>query len=345
MSDALVWVIGSGGLLGSHVLRAIPSATTGLAAWNPGGPKISWRNLPLALSELDEHVERFSREVKAGPRSWVVMWCAGAGVVGTTAEALAEETVCFERVLFLLREHLSDLPGQLMLASSAGGVYGNTPSQPLTEDSPCAPISGYGRNKLRQERLLLDWANDRANVSTLIARISNLYGPGQNMHKPQGLIAHISRSLLHHTPVHVYVSLDTVRDYLYVTDCATHLLRCLDRLRCLPRANIVKIFSAGETVTIAAILAIFARIAKGHPRIICSAGPARSLQPLRLQFQSTVWTDLPAPPRTDLAVGIQRVHQHVLSLFQQGRLSPAPALPTLEARRALQREVATGHRQ
>ena len=100
------------------------------------------------------------------------------------------------------------------------------------------------------------------------------------------------------------------------------LLRCLDRLRRRPRANIVKIFSAGETVTIAEILSAFARIAKRHPRIICSAGPARSLQPVRLQFQSTVWTDLPAPTRTDLAVGIQRVHQYLLSLFQQGRLPP-----------------------
>jgi hypothetical protein len=32
--------------------------------------------------------------------------------------------------------------------------------------------------------------------------------------------------------------------------------------------------------------------------------------------------DLPFPPRTDLAVGIQRVHQYQLALFQQGRLPP-----------------------
>ena len=142
------------------------------------------------------------------------------------------------------------------------------------------------------------------------------------MSKPQGLIAHISRSLLHHTPVHVYVSLDTLRDYVYVADCAAHLLRCLDHLRRVPRTNITKIFSAGETVTIAGIIAAFARIAKGHPRIICSADPAGSLQPLRLRFQSTVWTDLSMPARTPLTVGIQRVHQHLLSLFQEGRLPP-----------------------
>jgi UDP-glucose 4-epimerase len=323
VSDTLAWVLGGGGLLGSHVLQAIQSTIPGVASWDPGEPKIAWHDPPRALFELAGHVERFSRAVAAGARSWAVLWCAGAGVVGTSAEALVTETACLERLLHLLREHLADRPGQVFLASSAGGVYGNNPEQPLTEASLCTPISDYGRNKLRQERLLRDWADESPNVSTLIARISNIYGPGQNMNKPQGLISHLSRSLLHNTPVHIYVSLDTLRDYLFAADCAAHLVQCLDRLRRSPGDHIVKIFSTGETVSIASIIAAFTRIARRHPRIICAANPARPFQPSRLQFQSTVWTDLPAPARTDLTVGIQRVHQHLLSLFQQGRLPPS----------------------
>jgi UDP-glucose 4-epimerase len=322
VTAALAWVIGAGGLLGSHVLRAMPTEASALVAWDAGPSKIPWHDPPRAMGELGERVERYSREVKEGGGAWAVLWCAGAGVVGTTAATLAGETAFFERLLDLLGKHLSEVPGQIVLASSAGGVYGDSPAQPFTEDSLCRPISDYGRNKLRQERLLLDWASDRPRVSSLVARISNLYGPGQNMDKPQGLIAHISRSLLHHTPVHVYVSLDTLRDYVFAWDCAAHLLRCLDRLGRSPGTHIVKIFSAGETVTIAGIIAAFARIAKGHPRIVCASGSARALQPVRLQFQSTVWTDVPAPTRTSLPVGIQRVHQHMLSLFQQGRLPP-----------------------
>ncbi len=190
------------------------------------------------------------------PVKMLAAWCAGVGVVGTTAAALAAETASFEHLLLLLRKHLSDVSGQILLASSAGGVYGDNPAQPLTEDSLCRPISDYGRNKLRQERLLLDWASDRPLVSVLIARISNLYGPGQNMDKPQGLIAHISRSLLHHTPVHVYVSLDTLRDYVFASCGASawwsrpalpSIAHCQDLQRrrdglhrwnhCRPRAN------------------------------------------------------------------------------------------------------------
>ena len=322
MNRGLAWVVGSGGLLGSHVLRAIQTEMEGVGVWDPGRGRIPWNDYPRALAELERHVTRFARDVVEGPRSWMVVWCAGSGVVGTTPEALTQETAYLESTLALLGNHLPDLPGQVMLASSAGGVYGSNPEQPLTETSLCNPISDYGRNKLRQEGLLLDWAHEHPRVSTLIARISNLYGPGQNISKPQGLIAHISRSLLHHTPVHVYVPLDTLRDYVYVADCAAHLVRCLNHFRHSTPSHIVKIFSTGETVTIAGIVAAFSRIAKGHPRIICAAAPASSLQPLRLQFRSTVWPDVPPPTRTSLAIGIQRVHQDLLSRFQQGRLPP-----------------------
>ncbi|HEX9009994.1 MAG TPA: NAD-dependent epimerase/dehydratase family protein, partial [Holophagaceae bacterium] len=172
------------------------------------------------------------------------------------------------------------------------------------------------------EGLLLQWAQDMPRVSTLVARISNLYGPGQHLEKPQGLIAHISRSILHHLPIHIYVPLDTQRDYLYVEDCARELLHGLQRLGSAPRENVVKIFHSGESTTIAGVIGAFARIAKGHPRIICSASPVGVQQPLQLCFRSGVWPDLDRTRRTDLAVGIQRVHQHLLARFQEGRLPP-----------------------
>lgn len=322
MTGNLAWVVGAGGLLGSHVLKALPEQAPGTVVWDPGELGISWQDPERAFPEIETLAGAFAGEVLSGGSPWAVLWCAGSGVVGTTEETLAVETAYLGRLLRILGERLPDIPGRVLLASSAGGVYGNNPEQPLTELSACEPISAYGRNKLAQERVLLDWVKGYPKVSTLIARISNLYGPGQNLQKPQGLIAHISRSLIHHTPVNLYVPLDTLRDYIFAADCAAQLVRGLGRLRETPTEQVVRIFSAGETVTIARIIAIFAGIAKGHPRIICSLDPARSLQPGRLQFKTSVWTDLQALVRTNLSVGIQRVHQHQLAMFQQGRLPP-----------------------
>lgn len=324
MKGTLVWVVGAGGLLGSHVLKALSEYALDNVLWNSETPGIHWQDPDLAYIEIMALAESFTDTVRSESYSWAVLWCAGSGVIGSDAEALTLETSYLKHLFNALSEGLSGIPGKVILASSAGGVYGNNSEQPLTEMSACQPISAYGRNKLVQEQFLQDWAANQSNVSTLIARISNLYGPGQNLQKPQGLIAHISRSLLHGTPVHLYVPLDTLRDYVFASDCAAELVCGLGHLRDAPAEHVVKIFSAGEAVTIARIIGVYSRIAKRRPRIICSADPARFLQPDRLQFRTSVWTDLPTPVRTDLAVGIQRVHQHQFALFQQGRLPPPP---------------------
>lgn len=325
MKKILVWVVGRGGLLGSHVVRSLAVQGPGLMVWDPGPNRIPWLEPERSLAELQAQANRFGRAASEAGLPWAVLWCAGAGVVGTSAEALALETTHLARVLGVLGSALPDLPaGAVVLASSAGGVYGESPDMPLTESSRCLPISAYGENKLRQEALLLEWARGFGRVSTLIARISNLYGPGQHLDKPHGLISHLSRSLLHRVPVNIYVPLDTLRDYIYAGDCAEQFVACLMRLGRDGPEHVTRIFHGGEAVTIAGIVAAFARIARGHPRIICSSDPRRHQQPLQLQFRSLVWKDVDSPVRTSLAVGIQRVHSHHLALFQQGRLCPPP---------------------
>lgn len=322
MSRTLAWVLGGGGLLGSHLLAAIAAEGPDIIRWNPGPSGIPWGDPVGALESLSKQASLFSEEVLSTPGEWMVLWCAGSGVVGSPTKELEAETICLARLLALLAEKLPDRPGKVLLASSAGGVYGGNQEQPLSESSACRPVSDYGRNKLAQEDLFLHWAKGMPRVSTLVARISNLYGPGQHLEKPQGLIAHISRSILHHLPVHIYVPLDTQRDYFYVEDCARALLHGLQRLGRASRENVVKIFHSGENTTIAGVIGAFTRIVKGHPRIICSTSSVGAQQPLQLCFRSGVWPDLDRMRRTDLTVGIQRVHHHLLMRFQEGRLPP-----------------------
>jgi UDP-glucose 4-epimerase len=211
----------------------------------------------------------------------------------------------------------------LLLCSSAGGVYGNSVDLPVTEDSPCSPISEYGHNKLRQEAQLLRWVDETPGVSCLVARISNLYGPGQALTRSQGLIGRLSQNLVYRRPLNIYVPLDTLRDYLYVEDAARYILRCINRLRQSDaRTSQVKIFAAERSISIAGIIGILSRVAKRPPRIVCRPHAMNRQQPSRLCFRSQAWTDL-APPARDLAAGIRAVYNHHLSLFQRGEL-PRP---------------------
>lgn len=278
----------------------------------------------MAGAALAEYATAFLAEVRTRRCEWMVLWCAGSGIVGTGSEALSRETAYLRCVLESLGRDLPPLPGRILLASSAGGVYGVGSGQPLTEHSPCRPVSEYGRTKLTQEALIQAWAKETPEVSSLVARISNLYGPGQRLDKPQGLITHISRSIYHRVPIRIFVPLDTLRDYLHAEDCAQMLLAGMQRLGRDGREDALKIFHSGQATTIARLIGIFSRLSRTRTRMICTSSPTTALQPLSLHFRTEVWKDLGPYRPMSLFEGIQRVHGHMLGAFQAGALPPCP---------------------
>ena len=169
-------------------------------------------------------------------------------------------------------------------------------------------------------------------ISTLVARVSNVYGPGQRLEKQQGLISHLARCSLHDVPVHVYVSLDTVRDYLFADDAGRRLKDGLARLFSeAPGARITKIYASEAEVSIAGVLGIFRQIAERPLRVVFGLHPISSLQPARLQFRSELWLpELSA--RFDLTSGIAEVYRQQRLLFERGEL-PVPPVPDPRARR------------
>jgi UDP-glucose 4-epimerase len=322
---ALAWVLGRGGLLGSRTEALLPRELVDADCWIPAQSRFSWHDAARLARELDDAAEAFAAEVRRRDACWLMLWCAGAGGIGTLGEALQQETAALRRLIDRLSSNLAEPEparhGLIMLSSSAGGVYGDNPDIPLTESSRCSPISEYGTNKLAQEEFVLRWAEERPNVSCLIARFSNLYGLEQKLGRPQGLIAQLSRSIVRHEPVHIYVPLDTLRDYVFVDDAARQVLRALAQLRqAAPGRRVVKIFAAGQSISIAGIIGIFSRVAKRPPRIVCMPHARHRQQPLRLQFRSEEMLDEAYPPATDLAAGIHAMLHHHVALYQQGRL-------------------------
>ena len=327
MTGPLVWVVGRGGFLGSHLERLARLEIAGATGWAPAGTRFSWTEPGRLAREMTDAARAFSDEVRRQGRPWMAVWSATAGGVGTSREALQHETEALRKLLGSLGATLgrggAAIPGTLLFCSSAGGVYGQALELPLTERSPCRPLSAYGQTKLDQEAEVLRWAQETPAVSCLVARLSNLYGPGQSLAGSTGLIARLSQSLFHRRPLHVYVPLDTLRDYLHVGDAARYLCRCLDRLMRLERpTSLVKVFASEQSISIAGLIGIFTRVAKHPPRIVCMPDAVSRQQPSRLRFRSLAWADR-APHMVDLAAGIAEVYQDHLRLFQHGRL-PAP---------------------
>ena len=318
MTQPLTWVVGAGGLLGSAVVRAMRARG---AVWTP--PPIPWQSAS-AQDELRRCVREFGSH--ASSVTWQIVWCAGVGVTADSEQSLQSEVTAFSALL----DQLGDLEsrfranGTLFLASSAGALYAGAGRAPFTESNQVRPLAPYGETKQLVEQLATRWS-EGAGVALLIGRISNLYGPGQNMAKPQGLISQISRAHLLRRPVTIYVSLDTVRDYLYVDDCAELVLAALTRMRSEAEhsglRSQVKILASQRPVAIGALIGEFKRVLGQRPKIIYSRSPLTALQAPDLRMRSVVWPELDQRPLTPLPVGIRATMEALRRRMQLGALA------------------------
>lgn len=314
------WVVGSGGLLGRAVVQLARSHGREVLV-----SRIPWSNPPLAVAALASGLDAVTARAHGGP--WELLWCAGSGVTSTTQRALDIELDTLRRFVddAVARRGESLVDAVVFVASSAGGIYAGAQDPPFTEQTPPAPLSPYGHAKLKAEAELSRFAHE-AGSRVLVGRMSNLYGPGQNLAKAQGLISQLCRSQLLSQPIGVYVSLDTVRDYLFVSDAAEMLLDGLTALRSRTGHGsvVVKILASQRSSSVAAVLGEFRRVFKRRPLLRLAASVQSHQQARDLRFRSVIWTDLDDRPMTPLPAGILATAADIGLRIRSGELAAVP---------------------
>lgn len=299
------WVIGRG-LLGRAVER---ERGTSAAART-----IRWGDPDASVIDLRTHATALAR--REGPLE--IYWCAGRGVTSTPREQLDLEVDVFRRALEVFADVLQGRDVRVFLSSSVGGAYALAPYPPFTEETPVAPGSSYGVAKLAMEQELAAFAR-QTGWRTFVGRITNLYGPGQDMAKGQGLVSVITDSYVTGHPVSLYVSLDTLRDYIYEDDCARVIVAGMRRLSSEPAgSSITKIIGAMSAVSIGALLGEATRLRRQRSRITLGQGRAGG-QSSDLRVRSVVWPELDALVRTTLPEGLDKVFRARLAAQGNGR--------------------------
>lgn len=308
------WVVGGSGLLGRHVVYRATKEGHRLV-----GVEVPWTDPDRADEALRVGVHRLR---SACDQRWNLIWVAGAGVVGTSEGALIQEHDRFHTLLDALSATHPDGRGTIFLASSAGGVYAGSENPPFSEETTPRALAPYGLNKLRMEHTLRTFVDEHP-VRAVIGRISNLYGPGQNLTKPQGLISQLARAHLLRQPLSLYVSADTTRDYLYVADCARMVLASLDAIAEPARVTsgvTIKILAAETPTTIATLLAEFRRLVKRRLPIVLADSPNRRFQVRDLRMKSVIEPDLHRYARTTLPDGIDATVNDLAGQLRLGKL-------------------------
>ncbi len=301
----ITWTIGAGGLLGSAINR---QALNSFEA-----RPIPWSDRQASIDTLVNELARFTSETSGG--QWAIVWAAGAATVSTSVEQTEIEIDVFQAFVTQLAETAPSGPGAFFLASSAGGVYAGSSNPPFSTDSAAASLSAYGDLKLRQEESARE-ALTRV-CSVIIGRYSNIYGPGQNLGKLQGLISRLALSTATRQPANIFVSLDTMRDYIYVDDAARLTLEWIEYAIRDSRSCLIVIIATGEPVALGQLIRLMQDVSRSKVPVALGTHASSSAQVLDLRMSPSTIPGQQAPTLMSLPAGIKRVYLDILQRSQR----------------------------
>jgi UDP-glucose 4-epimerase len=108
---------------------------------------------------------------------------------------------------------------RFMYVSTGGAVYGDVPKKdlPTDESYPVNPISQYGISKHTVEHYLFLY-HRLHNLSYIVLRYPNVFGPRQTPHGEAGVVAIFSGLLLDGKPCTIFGEGNKTRDYVFIGD-------------------------------------------------------------------------------------------------------------------------------
>lgn len=296
-------VIGGGGLIGSSLRNAFFREF----GHHQQSPTIPWENIDDAVLVLRRTVNGFLSE--CGKEAWIIAWCAGRGGFSSTTAELASEHIYLNCVLDELTESRNN-NGVFFFASSAGAIYTESGSQVFTEKSPTSVSNDYGIHKLEQENVVNQFAQ-RTKTKCVIGRLVSIYGPNQNLQKPQGLISQLCLNSKMNISTDIYVSLGTTRNYLFADDAANMIQQYISYISNSvvehDRYSTVKIFCNHESVSISTVCKALSNVTKKKTLVKAHLSAGLPKYPEHFNIASTTIPDLGQFCQTTLVSGIGQV--------------------------------------
>lgn len=195
---------------------------------------------------------------------------------------------------------------RFIFVSTGGAIYGTPQYTPLDERHPLQPISAYGISKATFEHYLRFYCVNRG-LHSLSFRISNAYGERQNLTKNQGVIGVWLQKIKNNEPIEIWGDGTVQRDYIYVRDIATALLRGISY------SGTETVFNLGSSTgySLNQILATIAQVIGRSPQ--ARYLPARSFDvPINVLNCDAARRELDWLPLTDLPTGITKVWRWIM---------------------------------
>lgn len=216
-------ITGANGFVGTHLVEHLLArgesvmGCSGSGVWKMGMPEAVTRAVPLRTwNQAEEPSREFLDRVEAFEPN-CIYHLAAVTVPGQCGDR--EPTDLAWRVNVVGTQRIADLAARLPVSPrivfvSTCRVYGDVPADrgPLTEDSPLAPVTAYGRTKRAAEQVLAE-AIASQGIDAVIIRSFQHAGPRQD---PRLMLAEWCRQFA--VPSAEPVQIRNMDSYLDFTD-------------------------------------------------------------------------------------------------------------------------------
>ena len=208
-------VTGVGGFIGSRVARRLVQdgvRVVGVDDFSSGHrssvpPEVDLLEMDLSQPDVPKRLPR-----NCGLVLHLAGQSSGELSFRDPADDLRRNTVS---TLNLIRYASENTVDRIVFASSMS-VYGDVPDLPVRESDRTEPLSCYGIAKLASERYLRLY---RETVPSVILRMFNVYGPGQDLsNNCQGMVSIYLAQALDTGTIEVRGALERFRDLVYIDD-------------------------------------------------------------------------------------------------------------------------------
>ncbi len=149
---------------------------------------------------------------------------AQAGVRASWGEHFSTYIDCNIRATQRLLEFVKARPVERFVYASSSSVYGQTDDLPMRETSRACPVSPYGVTKLAGEHLAVLYHRNYG-VPTVSLRFFTVYGPRQ---RPDMAFNRFIHAGMRGEPVSIYGDGEQTRDFTYIDDIVSGVVRSLD---------------------------------------------------------------------------------------------------------------------
>jgi UDP-glucose 4-epimerase len=303
-----ILVTGAGGFLGSHICDFFGQKGHSIAAVDrvpaPPGTDALYPNL-RSFYTMDLPDKTFNTIINEFQPA-LLIHCAGSASVPYSMQEPYDD---FQQsagitafILEILRKYMTSC--HFVFFSSAA-VYGNPKTLPISEKSPCQPISPYGYHKYMCEMLCQEYESIFG-IKTSVVRIFSAYGERLRKQVIYDLCRKFSDPSSN--SVEVYGTGNETRDFIHAIDIA----QAIDYIH---KADVSGIFNvaSGIQTRISEVVELIKTSMNSKKEILYS-GASRPGDPLYWEADISRLSSLGFQPKIPLNKGVHKYCQWFMSL-------------------------------